>query len=256
VERPDLTEEEQFTQWEAELPPHEHWLINPAKMQIETPTDERGLVNIRALVALGKATIDQTYMWDTRKVRDDHLYWPETAFRKLAWKIDDSLPMVFRNLPPNIVRFPLDFERWKHAITIPADFPSLEVMDYYTQAWFTARDLYISVAKAVEWERLHRRRKAGLLAGTSVARPRNPEDVISEEYIAGTLADYFKGASRLLEQHQRLPQEFRLIQEGDNARAILHTIGHQVRHQCQDGLRGRGSRFVSNNPYAAKRKAA
>lgn len=256
MERPDLTEEEQFARREAELPPHEYWLVNPAHTQFETPTDERGLVNIRALVTLGKVTIDQTYVWNTRQVRDDHLYWSETAFRKLAWKIDDSLPIVFRNLPPNIVRFPLAFERWKHAVTIPPDFPSLEVMDYYTQAWFTARDLYVSVAKAVKWERYRKRRRERLLDGTSAARPRDPEDVIAEEYIAGTLAEHFKGAAQSLEQHWRLPREFHMINEKDTARDILRMLGHQIKHGCQDGLRARQSRFVSNNPHAVRLRAA
>ncbi len=243
VERPDLTEAEQLVRWQAELPPSSVWRVNPARTQYETPTDERGLVDIRALVSLGKGAVSAEHVWDLRQKRDDHLYWPETAYQRLAYKLNDPLPVVFRNIPPSIIRLPLQFERWKHAITVPPDFPSLEIMDYSVQAWATARDLYMSVHEAVIWERRQRRRAAMLLNPASKTYPKDPQDAIGQEWIAGTLADHFKGAAMSLEQHAKLPPEFRLINPEDNAREILRLIGHQVKNRCRDGVRSRQSMF-------------
>jgi hypothetical protein len=53
LENPDITEQQQFMQWQAELPSSQVWLVNPARGQFEAPTDERGIVDLRALVALG-----------------------------------------------------------------------------------------------------------------------------------------------------------------------------------------------------------
>jgi hypothetical protein len=243
VIRPDLSDEEQFARWEAELPPHQYWLVNPARDQFETPTDGRGLVDVRALVRLGKAAVDSQYTWDLTRIRDDHLYWSATAYEKLAYTLDDPLPVVFRNIPPNIIRLPLQFERWKHAITIPPDFPSLEVMQYSVEAWATARDLYLSVKEAVKWERLQRDRARMLLDPTSQTRPKDPDDTIGQDFIADTLAANFRDVSTHLEKHQKVPPEFQLIQPTDDVRHILRLIGHQVKHHCRDGVRSRQSMF-------------
>ena len=243
LERLDLTETEQFARWEAELPPSEYWLINPARDQFETPTDERGIVDLKGLVTLGKTAVRETYVWDIHRTRDDHLCWPETAYRKLAWHLDDPLPVVFRNIPPNKVRLPLEFERWKHAITIPPDFPSLEVMRYYVDAWATARDLYLSVGEAVRWERRLRRRSTNIASGKARFKPTDDEDPIGKEFIADTLAANFKGVEFSLRKHLELPPEFQIIKPEDDARRVLQVIGYQVKHRCRDGVRSRQSMF-------------
>jgi len=55
-----------------------------------------------------------------------------------------------------------------------------------------------------------------------------------------------------LEQHQRLPVEFRIVDPTDSARHILQLIGHQVKHRCRDGVRSRQSNFLPpRQPQAA-----
>jgi hypothetical protein len=152
-------------------------------------------------------------------------------------------PVVFRNIPPNKVRLPLEFERWKHAITIPPDFPSLGVMRYYIDAWATARNLYQSVGEAVRWERRFRRRTARIASGEACFVPLEDDDPIGKDFLVGTLAAHFKGAELSLEKHSRLPPEFQIVRRGDNARRILQVIGYQVKHRCRDGVRSRDSMF-------------
>jgi hypothetical protein len=149
----------------------------------------------------------------------------------------------------NKVRLPLEFERWKHAITIPPDFPCIETMRYSVEAWKTARSFYLSIAEAVRWERSFRRRAFGLENGKGRSLPSSPEDLIGKEFLAETLADQYRGADKSLAQHQQLPAEFRIIHPGDNARRILQLIGYQVKNHCRDGLRSRQSMFLPAYRY-------
>jgi len=227
-----------------ELPPPEVLLVDPATVQFETPVDGRGLVDVRRLVTLCRSVVQPDYGWNIRQTRDDHLLWPEAAYAAYAAWLDDPLPMVFRNSPPSIVRFPLQFERLKHAITIPSNFPTLEVMHYRVESWVTARRLFDSIQDAVSSERQRRNRRQRLAAGVAGLIPKDTLDSIAEEYYADTLAANFRGVAMNLELHQKVPKEFRIVEPTDNAREILRLLGYQVKHRCRDGIRSRHSNFL------------
>src|SRR5882757_10879278 len=194
-DNPNLGTEGQYIWWGGDLPPRDFWEVNPWEQQIETPTDEYGLVDARRVLQIGKQAMKPSYEWPTDRYRDDHLYWSEQAFVNLAHYLGDPLPMNFRNLPPNIIRLPLTFERWKHALTIPADFPSLEAMGHSVRAWSSAQGLFESIQSSVNLERLRRNRQTMLASGRSSIKPRYDDDRDSEACIVDSLAANFRGVA-------------------------------------------------------------
>jgi hypothetical protein len=58
------------------LPPPDAWLIDPRQEKIETPLDERNLIDIPKLIGAIKLTVDPSYQWGG-ELDVHHFYWPE-----------------------------------------------------------------------------------------------------------------------------------------------------------------------------------
>jgi hypothetical protein len=83
-------------------------------------------------VKLVSATLNSAYKWPSEKNDEHHLFWPN------AWYANDPNtpvnPHVFRNEDFNKTDWPRTFHNWTHKTTIPAEPPSMEVMEFATMA--------------------------------------------------------------------------------------------------------------------------
>src|SRR5262245_28604481 len=78
------------------LPPPDAILISSDE-RIETPIDDRGLIDISQLIADIKATVDPDYKW-LKKPDVHHFYWPR-LFYPFAEEDQAVNLRKFRNLP-------------------------------------------------------------------------------------------------------------------------------------------------------------
>lgn len=124
----------------ADLPPPEVWLRSPRLPLIETPLDDRGLVDFEALVNVVRSTVDPSYDWSSPFNDRHHLQWPRRFY------IDEPdakpNPAEFRHLGIGMVRVPRLFHNWTHLITEPPAMPSFEVMQYRIDAQRVAVALF------------------------------------------------------------------------------------------------------------------
>jgi hypothetical protein len=222
------------------LPPLDARLIDPRHDKIETPVDERGLIDVPELIRSVQETIDPDYYWpDSLSIH--HFYWPEADYPFDKTVHTRSNPAVFRNLALHKGLLPRAFENWLHIVTLPPPIPSPEVMQYRVEAWEVAKSLFGSVQKAVQWERMARRRALYVQQNPDVLQEDfNGVDIIGEEIIQEVLDRHFRGAQHQVERLERIPPEFRLFNPSQSRQVLATQLGQlvvprQLKPQIQTG---------------------
>lgn len=209
------------------LPPQDAWLIDPEE-KIETPTDDRGLIDVDRLIVDVKATVDPSYTWrGDSKVH--HLYWPASIYPYGEVQSQPSTAHVFRNLPVNKALIPRVFENWLHKITTPPEVPDEEVMRNQIDAWDIAKHLFASGRDIVANQRLARRRRAFIAANPHVLRADfNGEDIIGEEYIQSEFDRCFNGLDMHQARYDESHPDFRLVDIDVSTRRVMAELGSIV----------------------------
>lgn len=207
------------------LPPAEFWIgPGPADYfdpdnKLITPTDDRGLIKIDELVEAVKAVIHPDYVWPAgRSVH--HIYWRKQDYHEYAAYLEDPTPVAFRDLPPNKIHVPRNFENVLHRVTLQPVMPGLEVMHNYAQAWGIACSLFRSVSSAAE---------ARELAKNRLSRPDiTPEQLDTGQAIMDEiLTRHFRGVSRHLGALTTIPHEywpFDATLQAHEAATSIHTV--------------------------------
>lgn len=114
------------------LPPLEVRLFNTeTDDMIETPLDERGLVDLDALVAVVKGTVVPEFNWASNQNTEHHLQWYERLYKEHD---NPSLAVSFRGLSNRRAYIPKMFHNWTHRITLPPPVPSEDAMFYSVEA--------------------------------------------------------------------------------------------------------------------------
>lgn len=212
------------------LPPDDMWLVpkDDCRASIETPIDERGLIDTEALIVICKSLIDRRYKWPTAASKH-HFYFTEAMYDAHAEEYPDSIAVQFRDLPINIGRVPRYFENVLHHATIPAPIPDEYVMQLRTQSWRVAHSLFANVRNAVKLERQARRRVVTLANNPGILKHEfKGEDVIGQEYMAEQFERHFKGINQHLEDMDSLPLEYRLVNPNHRPQDIATQIGRIV----------------------------
>lgn len=194
------------------LPPHEFQLRDPHKWEDlvlpEEYTDERGLIEPYRLIQAVKSSIDPAYDWP-QKLSVHHLYWPANWYFETEGPEQPGNPRKFRELPIHKALLPRVFENWLHLITVPPDVPDPEVRQHRMEAWSVAKDLFSAARETMAHERKSRRRIANVEKG--VITPKAKGDPYGEEWIVDEFIKNFRGLGYLLERHENVPPEFRLV---------------------------------------------
>ncbi len=105
---------------------------------------------------------------------------------------DEELGRKFRGLPLHIVRLPKELHAFVHAVTLPVEAPSEEVMAYRIESWRIAKELFNSV-------RIIKNRR--YLTNDEAARRVNKQ----------VLEDKFEKLEKGLQRASSLPEEFRFF---------------------------------------------
>jgi hypothetical protein len=214
--------------WREDLPPAEYWAIDPSKT-MRTPVDSRGLIIVDELVEGVKAYVCPEYEWNGPS-DIHHLYFYAAWYELTELESGGAVPSHrFRELPVNKLLIPRLFHNVLHAVTEPAAMPSPTIMRYYIDAWTAARDLFVSVRKAVHVERMSRRRLEK--AGDTGLTPEQEE--VGQEIIEETLRRHFRGISRHLGALSLLPEEFRPFDLDRDVRDAMGQLGDILLHGRQ-----------------------
>jgi hypothetical protein len=210
------------------MPPKDYW-PDPF-LKIETPIDDRGLVDIDKLITDVKGTIDPNFKWEGT-YGTHHFYWPSVNYSyDTKWAQEDRRfsQGSFRNLPIHKGELPKVFENWLHFITCPPEVPSRGVMQYRMEAWQVATDLFHSASQVVMWQRREKRRSDFLTLGSNLLFLRANDDSYAQEYIAEILSKHFRGLDRHIDALHRVPPEYRLVEPTESPYDIASTLGRFV----------------------------
>lgn len=209
------------------LPPREFWLLPDEPF--ETPVDERGIVDIERLVQQVKSTIDPAYIWQ-QSDSTHHFYWPAVLYsHDDKWLSDKKTYSTgrFRELPIHKGELPREFENWLHLVSLPPAVPSREVMQYRTEAWRVAASLFASARRVVLWEKRAEKRSQYIQRHPEVIMHEN-DDAFAREYIADILDKHFRGVERHMDELERIPPEFRLVEPCDSPKELATNLGKFV----------------------------
>ncbi len=172
------------------LPPRDVQLHDPRRDGLlETPLDERGLVDLDRLVDLARATVSPEFGWESRENDVHHLQWPRRHY-DIAGAMVDVETQVFRNLVNRKAYVPRIFHNWVHYITAPPRVPSEEVMRYSIDAQRVAMSLSRTAQLATK------------LARHSVLPPERLRERLDQE---------FENYNLYIDNAREVPREFSLM---------------------------------------------
>lgn len=137
------------------LPPPEMQLYNPERNgRLETPIDERGLVDLDQLVTLVKQTVRPEFSWLSSFNDIHHLQWFASNYSgsEATGGIVDM--GEFRELVNRKAFIPRVFHNWIHHVTLPPPIPSIEVMKYSVDAQRVAMSLSRTAGLAARLTRM------------------------------------------------------------------------------------------------------
>lgn len=189
------------------LPPQEYWLEDITNLQIESPVDERGIVDPRAVVEIGKSLIDPGFVWPSN-LSIHHLYWQRWWY---GLPSAGSQALSFRELPIHKILVPRVFENLLHKVMVPPDIPSQEVMTKRIESWGIAKSLFKSVRNVVKWENNTNRYIASIANG-SLPEGYETEDTLSKELLRDMVNRHFQGIEMHMERLHAVSPEFRLVE--------------------------------------------
>ncbi len=201
------------------LPPQEYILIGKNE-KLPTPLDELGLVDIAQLITDVKTTLAPEFILPTTYVDAHHFYWPKSFYPHSDSSVDPVNPALFRNQSVNRGLIPIVFHNWIHEVTLPPVIPSLEVMEYRTEAWQVAKLLFDSVKNVRKFERRYERL-------TSIPYEENLND-IDEDILLEILDNFLNTADSCVERMRKVPVEFRLIDPDEPIGDITLKLGELV----------------------------
>lgn len=213
-----------------ELPPPDAWLVNPRTDKLDTPVDERGLVDVDKLITAVKATIDPSYEWRLARPDVHHFYWKQGDYPFIHLPSGVN-PRDFRNLPIHKGLLPREFHNWIHLVTLPPAVPDEEVMLYHTEAYNAAKNLFQLARTTVHLERVAERGAARVgEASTSLIPEPSSLDAIGEAIMQETFERNFYRYEKEYERATRIPEKFHLakIEPFADRHAVATRLGRFV----------------------------
>jgi len=156
--------------------------------KFDTPVDELGLVDLDALVQLGKITVHDGYDWTSPLNDVHHLQWPAVKYAEAT--TGDGVVRTFRELVCRKAFIPRRFHNWLHYITVQPALPSQDVMRHAVSAERTARAIATTAQLAMRLTRM----------------PHIPEDKLVKR-----LEEEFDNYLLYVENAREVPEEFQLL---------------------------------------------
>lgn len=128
------------------LPHPDYWLVDPEKEKMDTPLDDRGLVDPYLLVKNVLSTLSSDF--NPKFLKDTHhLYWPKCFYPR------GTVDRQFREIAPHKVKVPQDLHGWIHRVTLPPKMPDTELVQHHVEFYDAARELFHAVRRIVQLQR-------------------------------------------------------------------------------------------------------
>jgi hypothetical protein len=211
------------------VPPEQYWAFNPwenPNRKLDTPVDERGIVDVPKLIQAVRSTVDPEYNWMSIK-NVHHLYYEEDEYPYIH-KADHN-PHRFRNLPTSKILAPIDFHGWAHEVMVKPEPPSDEIMAYRIDAWNVARRLFNKAREVVQTEK-HTRRRCRKVAEDSsfLNKAYNGEDVFGAAFLKSEYEANFIAFAEHLKDYKRIPEEFHVVDlaNPESPRQVATDLGY------------------------------
>lgn len=195
---------------------------------LDTPVDERGLIDIPQLIQVVKTCVNPNYTWP-QELSVHHFYHPGSWYPYQPQDGEASNPHVFRNLPIHKGLMPRQFENLLHWVTREPPMPDKDVMRYRVEAWTVAKNLFRMARHTVQWEKRARRRRELIAAQPAIIKAEfNGQDIIGEEIIEEVLSRHFRGIEHQIKRHENIPTEFRLVAFDGSAEVLATSLGKLI----------------------------
>ncbi len=125
------------------LPPMDYWQTSTLQYQsIETPLDERGFVDMDAVVEVASSYIDPEYQWESPFNDVHHLQWSiSTMLPVTASEHDRQIVGEFRELVNRKMYTSRVFHDWVHWLMAAPSIPDVEAMKHSIDAQRVALSL-------------------------------------------------------------------------------------------------------------------
>lgn len=199
------------------LPPRDQWLVDIDNTQIDTPVDERGLVDPREVIRVVGSMVQPEFEWPNR-LSVHHMYWNA---RWYGFPSAGPKAELFRELSIHKMLVRRMFENVLHKVMVPPAVPSAEVMEGRIESWSVAWNLFSSVRTVVRWEKSEERYLEMVKQGT-FPEGYETEDEIGRAILRGAVQRYFKGIDLHMRRLGEVPTEFRLIEPDDITASPRH----------------------------------
>ena len=123
--------------------------------QIKAPTDDRGVVDIFETINQTMELVDPEYIWPKENPKPDvhHFVWERDSYHPRHFG-GSQVPRAYRAIPFHMGYLPRQPHNFLHAVAAPPDVPEFEVMQYRTQSFRVAMQLFKACSLAV---RVHRK---------------------------------------------------------------------------------------------------
>ncbi len=203
--------------------PFDARLVDPKKEKIDTPVDDRGLVDVTKLIESVKATVHPDFEWPTslREPDEHHFYWYKSLYPSEVDGESTNLA-IFKGLPIHKGLVPRTFHDWLHQVTIPPEVPEPEVIEYRIEAWDVAATLFQGIQN--QRSRIVRRFKRDYKNDSEFM----DEDTINQRMINQIAEDNFPTWHRNIERLRLLPPDFRLISPNETPVVLMNELAKIV----------------------------
>jgi hypothetical protein len=138
---------------------------------------------------------------------------------------------------------PREFENWLHVVSLPPRLPEEEVMRGFVESWKVNHGIFKACREVVLWERRTERLRDRDVPLKGYKQLES-DDSDALECLANIVAKRSRGLERQLNDLERIPQEFRLVESINNPSDLGKMLGkfvmpralpviHVVRHQTR-----------------------
>lgn len=199
-----------------------------AAHQLSAPIDERGIVDIYKTVETAMQLVDPEYVWPRDEPRPDihHFVWERDSYHPRHFD-GSRIPRDYREIPFHKGYLPRQLHDFIHATIAPPPVPEFEVMRRRTEAYESAKALFLAARLAISVNR-----KPYILKG--VERSETGELLLEHDILMSILE---RMRDEFANRKGRVTPDNEFIADVDLSEAPMETVArHLGRIAAHDGV--------------------
>lgn len=195
------------------LPPPDYFDGDWRTDRLETPVDDRGIVDGQKLLHLLLATFPENTAFQSDKLNAHHLYFYKRWYSH-SDNPEDFSESRFRNLPINLWLMPLPLHQQLHHRFTPPPKPKADTMLYTMESFEIAKSLFGKTRGKFKYPRMKRRHLIEKGLGPNASEIKDL-DKIEFELMSESLQNLFPDWEEYARRAEKVPRQFRLIEIND-----------------------------------------